>query len=327
MQGFIFFSMILSYRLLNTNILNKESNFASKNFKMKRILVTGATGNQGSATVYELLRNDFEVFALTRNPQSPEADRLKNAGAILIKGALEDVDVLKEVFQKVDGLYLVLPGVWVSSKETDEQEAELGIQTIRLAEEQGLKFVLYSSVMASDKQDRFRPKFKFTIEKYLLQSKLQGAVIRPASFMENLLLPNFGLGDNKFINPLPEKIAISWITTKDIGTIARIIFQNYKDFNGKTIDFGGALFTPKQILELLEKKLNRPIEFVQVPLEMLYQQSETFAKLVEMVAKEGYDPIDYKFISSWLPKLTSFEEWLDDTGIEKIKELQSSGNL
>ncbi|WP_456298822.1 NmrA family NAD(P)-binding protein [Chryseobacterium fluminis] len=35
---------------------------------MKRILVTGATGNQGSATVYELLQNDFEVFALTRIP-------------------------------------------------------------------------------------------------------------------------------------------------------------------------------------------------------------------------------------------------------------------
>ncbi|MCS3869436.1 uncharacterized protein YbjT (DUF2867 family) [Chryseobacterium ginsenosidimutans] len=294
---------------------------------MKKILVTGATGNQGSATVYELLQNDFEVFALTRNPHSPEAELLKNAGATLIKGDLEDVDVLKEVFQKVDGLYLVLPGVWVSSKETDEKEAELGIQTIKLAEEYDLKFVLYSSVMASDKQDRFRPKFKFTLEKNLLQSKLQGAVIRPASFMENLLLPSFGLSDNKFINPLPEQTAISWITTKDIGTFARIIFQNYQDFNGKTIDFGGELFTPRQILELLEKKLNQPIEFVQVPLEMLYQQSETFAKLVEMVAEEGYGPIDYNFISSWLPKLTSFEEWLDDTGIEKIKSLQSSKDM
>ncbi|WP_276875297.1 NmrA family NAD(P)-binding protein [Chryseobacterium joostei] len=69
---------------------------------MKRILVTGAIGNQGSATVYELLKNDFECTY--KNPQSPEAELLKNAGAILIKGDLEDVDVLKEVFQKVDSL-------------------------------------------------------------------------------------------------------------------------------------------------------------------------------------------------------------------------------
>ncbi|MEH6306619.1 NmrA/HSCARG family protein [Olivibacter sp. CPCC 100613] len=293
---------------------------------MKRILVTGATGKQGSAVVYELLKNNFEVFALTRNPRSSKADNLKKAGAILVEGDLEDTEGLSDLFKKVDGLYLVLPPVWVSSKETDEKEAEIGIRTIKLAEKQGIKFVLYSSVLGSDKQDLFRPKFKFTIEKYLLESTLQGAVIRPASFMENLLLPSFGLGEGKFINPLPEETAISWIATNDIGTFARIIFQHDKEFNGKTVDLGGKLFTPKQVLKLLEKKLNQPIDFVQVPLEALYQQSETFAKLVEMIGNEGYDPIDYEFIATWMPKLTGFEEWLDEIGIKKIKELRSMDN-
>ncbi|MDQ1096629.1 MULTISPECIES: NmrA family NAD(P)-binding protein [Chryseobacterium] len=290
---------------------------------MKKILVTGATGKQGSATVYELLQNGFDVFALTRNPKSPEAEQLKEAGAQLVKGDLEDVAVLKDALSKVDGLYLVLPPVWISNVETDEAEAALGIQTLKLAEEQGIQFVLYSSVMASDKQDLFRPKFKFTIERYLLESQLQGAVIRPASFMENLLLPSFGLGEGKFINPLPEEIPIPWVATKDIGTFARIIFQHYNDFNGKTIDFGGKLLTPKHVWKLLEDKLNQKIEFIQIPVEMLHQQSEMFAKLVEMIAKEGYDPIDYELISSWMPKLTSFEEWLDAEGVDKIKELQA----
>ncbi|MDQ0967688.1 uncharacterized protein YbjT (DUF2867 family) [Flavobacterium sp. W4I14] len=293
---------------------------------MKKILVTGATGKQGSAAAYELLKNDFEVFALTRSPQSSEAVNLKKAGATLVKGDLEGIEDLKEIFKKVDGLYLVLPPVWVSSKESDEKEAEIGIRTIKLAEEQGVKFVLYSSVLGSDKQHIFRPKFKFTIEKYLLKSDLQGAVIRPASFMENLLLPSFGLAEGKFFNLLPEERAISWVAANDIGTFARIIFQNYKAFHGKTVDFGGKLFTPKQVLKLLEEKLNQSIEFVQVPLEVLYQQSETFAKLVEMIDKEGYDPIDYKFISFWMPKLTDFEQWIDEIGIKKIKELRSVDN-
>lgn len=290
---------------------------------MKKILVTGATGKQGSATVYELLQNGFEVFALTRDPQSSQADNLKKAGAILVKGDLENVEVLREILKKVDGLYLVLPPVWVSSAETDEKEAEIGIKAIQLAEEQGVEFVLYSSVLGADKQDLFRPKFKFTIEKYLLESNLKGAVIRPASFMENLLLPSFGLAEGKFINPLTEDKAISWIATQDIGTFARIVFQNYKEFNGKTVDFGGELFTPKQVLKLLEDKLNQSIDFVQVPLELLYQQSETFAKLVEMIDKEGYEPIDYKFISSWMPNLTGFEKWMDEIEIEKIKQSQA----
>lgn len=291
---------------------------------MKKILVTGSTGNQGSAAVYELLQNDFEVFALTRDPQSVQAESLKKAGATLVKGGLDDLEVLREVFKKVDGLYLVLPPVWVSSNETDEKEAKTGIQIIKLAEEQGVEFVLYSSVLASDKQNVFRPKFKFTIEKYLLESNLKGAVIRPAGFMENLLLPGFGLAEGRFINPLPQEKAVSWVAAKDIGAFARIIFQNHRGFNGKTVDFGGELFTPKQVLKLLEEKLNQTIDFVQVPLEVLYQQSETFAKLVEMIENEGYDPIDYKFISSWMPKLISFAEWMDEIGIEKIKQLQSA---
>ncbi|WP_293946207.1 MULTISPECIES: NmrA family NAD(P)-binding protein [unclassified Sphingobacterium] len=293
---------------------------------MKKILITGATGKQGSALAYELLKNNFEVFALTRNPQSLQAFSLQKAGAVLVKGDLEDVEGLRDILRKVDGLYLVLPPVWVSNKETDQKEAEIGIRAIRLAKEQGVKFVLYSSVLGSDKQDSFRPKFKFTIEKYLLDSGLHGAVIRPATFMENLLLPSFGLGEDKFINPLPEDKAISWVATNDIGTFARIIFQNYKEFDGKTIDFGGELYTPKQILQLLEAKLEQAINFVQIPLDILYQQSETFAKLVEMIDREGYDPIDYELISSWMPKLTRFEQWLDETGIKKIKELQVENN-
>ncbi|MGJ1412678.1 NmrA family NAD(P)-binding protein [Sphingobacterium thalpophilum] len=290
---------------------------------MKKILITGATGKQGSAAAYELLKNNFEIYALTRDPQSLQAVSLEKAGAVLIKGDLEDAEGLKDILKKVDGLYLVLPPVWVSSKETDEKEAEIGIQTIRLAKEQGVKFVLYSSVLGSDKQDSFRPKFKFTIEKYLLESGLKASVIRPATFMENLLLPSFGLGEGKFINPLPEGRAISWVSTNDIGTFVRIIFQNYQEFDGKTIDFGGDLYTPKQIVQLLESKLQQAINLVQVPLEILYQQSETFAKLVEMIDKEGYDPIDYQFLSSWMPKLTGFGEWLEETGIEKIRELQT----
>ncbi|MEZ0453687.1 NmrA family NAD(P)-binding protein [Sphingobacterium thalpophilum] len=290
---------------------------------MKKILITGATGKQGSAAAYELLKNNFEIYALTRDPQSLQAVSLEKAGAVLIKGDLEDAEGLKDILKKVDGLYLVLPPVWVSSKETDEKEAEIGIQTIRLAKEQGVKFVLYSSVLGSDKQDSFRPKFKFTIEKYLLESGLKASVIRPATFMENLLLPSFGLGEGKFINPLPEGRAISWVSTNDIGTFVRIIFQNYQEFDGKTIDFGGDLYTPKQIVQLLESKLQQAINLVQVPLEILYQQSETFAKLVEMIDREGYDPIDYQFLSSWMPKLTGFGEWLEETGIEKIRELQT----
>ncbi|MDM8173213.1 NmrA/HSCARG family protein [Olivibacter sp. 47] len=289
---------------------------------MKKIFVTGATGNQGSATVLELLDHGFDVTALTRNPNSPEAQHLKNKGAHLLQGDLENIDALRPTLQTIDGLYLVLPPVWISSKETDEQEAAMGIQILEVAKECGVNFVVYSSVMASDKQATFRPKFKFSIEQYLWASGLKGVVLRPASFMENLLLPSFGLGEGKFINPLPEDRAIPYVATKDIGTFARIVFQNPKQFEGKTIDLGSDLYTPKQILQLLESKLNQSIEFIEVPQELLYQQSKTFAQLVEMIEKEGYDPIDYSLINQWMPSLTTFDQWMDEVGTKNIRALQ-----
>ncbi|MDR6514261.1 hypothetical protein [Chryseobacterium camelliae] len=76
---------------------------------------------------------------------------------------------------------------------------------------------------------------------------------------------------------------------------------------------------------MVTSKTLAPAEGIyQVPPEMLYQQSGTFAKLVEMTAKEGYDRINYELISSWMPKLTSCNEWLDSEGVPKIKELQSA---
>ena len=43
---------------------------------MPRVLVTGATGQQGGATVNALLaKGGFEIFALSRTPASPKSAR------------------------------------------------------------------------------------------------------------------------------------------------------------------------------------------------------------------------------------------------------------
>ena len=54
----------------------------------KVVLVTGATGQQGGATARHLLANGWPVRALTRDPNSPAALALAEAGA------KEDMDVM-----------------------------------------------------------------------------------------------------------------------------------------------------------------------------------------------------------------------------------------
>jgi uncharacterized protein YbjT (DUF2867 family) len=57
----------------------------------KKILVFGATGAQGGSVARNLLdRGRFDVRAFTRNPDSPAAQKLRDLGAEVVKGDLDD---------------------------------------------------------------------------------------------------------------------------------------------------------------------------------------------------------------------------------------------
>jgi uncharacterized protein YbjT (DUF2867 family) len=53
--------------------------------KQRKILVTGATGQQGGSLARLLLEKKHKVHALTRNTQSPAAQDLRNRGANIVK--------------------------------------------------------------------------------------------------------------------------------------------------------------------------------------------------------------------------------------------------
>jgi nucleoside-diphosphate-sugar epimerase len=67
-----------------------------------RVFVTGASGWIGSATVPELLGTGHEVVGLARSDESAAA--LEAAGASVVRGTLDDLDVLADAARATDGV-------------------------------------------------------------------------------------------------------------------------------------------------------------------------------------------------------------------------------
>ena len=286
---------------------------------IKSILVTGATGQQGGPTVNELLAHGFIVSALTRNINSPAAQQLANKGAKLVKGDWSNLDSFASSLEAIDAVYMVLPPTWNMSEEEDDKEADLGIAFIDLLKQKKIQYVVYSSVMMADKHKSFRPRFKHTIEEYLWTSGIKATVLRPATFMENFLMPSSGIAEGNFFNFMPQGRKIPYISTEDIGVFARVVFQNPEKYVGQTLELAGDEVDEQEVLAALNSSLGSDLKLIQLHKADLVAQNVLFGELIDMFTTTPFPRIDYKGLSTMNPRLRTFPEWLEQFGEEGFK--------
>lgn len=80
----------------------------------KNVLIFGATGQQGGATVQALLgsprASEFTILAVTRNAASASATQLAKQGIKIVQGDLDDVPAIfaaAENYGKIWGVFAV----------------------------------------------------------------------------------------------------------------------------------------------------------------------------------------------------------------------------
>ena len=275
---------------------------------LEKILVTGATGQQGGTLAKLLLQKNHKVYALVRNIQSPAAQELKKEGANLVKGDLNNLDSFEQAVNGVDSIFLM----GTPLEDGIEGETRRGKMMADIAKEKNVKHLVYSSVANADRNTGI-PHFesKYKVEQHIQNLGIPYTIIGPTFFMENLLTYlKPGLEQGQLALPLSPSSILQQIALENIAQFATLVLERRNSFLGKRIDIASDELTGEQAAKILSDELGRKIKYVQVPLEQIRQASEDIALMYEWYERVG-PGIDIRSLHQEYPQVNwhSFEDW------------------
>ncbi|WAX76384.1 NmrA/HSCARG family protein [Streptomyces sp. KMM 9044] len=273
------------------------------------VLVLGGTGRQGGAVARELLYRGRAVHALVRDPRAPAALALAEAGAVLVRGDLDDGASLRAAMQGVQGVFSVQTFRGPGGVEAEERQ---GKAVADAAAEVGVAHLVYSSVGGAERCDvipHFRS--KWNIEQHIQKLGLPATVLRPTMFYDILLDLGPRLVDGELVLGLwlrPE-VPVQVIATSDIGAFAADAFDNPAAWLGRQIEITSNELTGPQIAEVFGRVAGLPARYEQRSFEPLRTARGDLAAMFDWLDNEGYRA-DLAELRRVRPDLVSLETWL-----------------
>jgi uncharacterized protein YbjT (DUF2867 family) len=271
----------------------------------RKILVTGATGQQGSALARLLLQRKHKVYALTRNTQSSAAQDLRDKGANIVKGDLDDSGSLERAVKDVQSIFLM----GTPFEDGTEGETRRGKVMADIAKDNSIEHLVYSSVASADKNTGI-PHFesKYKVEQHIKDLGIPYTIIGPTFFMENLLGP--GLEQGQLALPLSPSSILQQSALENIAEFSTLVLESRKPFLGKRIDIASDEVTGEQAAEILSNVLGYKIKYVAVPLEQVYRANEDMARMYDWYEKVGTH-IDIISLHQEYPEVNwlTFKDW------------------
>jgi len=252
----------------------------------KLILITGATGKQGGATLRHLAKaGGFKLRAMTRKPDSDAAKAVAALGAEVVAGDLDDEASLRSALAGAWGAFAV-QNTWEAGVEKEEEQ---GKRFAKVAREAGVQRFVYTSVGSAHLKTGI-PHFdnKARVEEVVRKLAFPSyAILRPVFFMENLPSPWFVHGD-KLTSTLDPKTKLQMIASDDIGKFAAKAFLEADKYKNVEVDLAGDAATLPDAAALVSPLVGKTLTYQRIPIEAVRQNSDDFAKMLEWFEATGY---------------------------------------
>jgi uncharacterized protein YbjT (DUF2867 family) len=220
------------------------------------ILVTGATGNTGSAVLQQLERRRAVVRAMVRS--SKDASRVPNTSATVVVGNFDDPRSLEAALDGVTRAYLVTP----SSPDAEAQQ----VRFAELAAAAGLERLVKLSQFAAEESSPVRfLRYHATVERRIRELGIGFTFLRPNLYFQGLLaLQPMIAAEGHFVAPIGDA-RVSAVDVRDIAAVAAIALTE-ESHDGKIYTITGpAAMTHTEIASALSRAIGRRVAFVDVP--------------------------------------------------------------
>tara|TARA_R110002020_G_scaffold475943_1_gene714774 strand:+ start:184 stop:1050 length:867 start_codon:yes stop_codon:yes gene_type:complete len=201
---------------------------------MKKILVTGATGELGSTVIKTLLKTGTaeNISVLTRKEESKIEFEKRGLNAFI--GQYSDVQSLEKAMENVDTVLLISSG-----DQGDRMQEHKNV--IDTAKKKGVQNIAYTSRSLKDKNTLVNKLMMehFLTEDYIKESGLKYVIFRNALYMD--VLPLF-VGKNVFekgiLQPARNGKVAYVLKAEQAEAIANVLMN--ENFENQTFNFTGS---------------------------------------------------------------------------------------
>jgi NAD(P)H dehydrogenase (quinone) len=286
------------------------------------ILVTGASGKLGQATIHHLLSSynipANQIIAVTRDPSKLKA--LAEKGLHVRAASFDDKTSLKTAFAGAKRLLLI---------STDSMEPGVRkiqhLNAVAAAEAAGVEHVAYTSMLSPETSVvTFAPDHAGT-EKALADSKLKGwSVLRNNWYFENLFMSYPAALKSGTVYSAAGQGKLAHIARNDLARAAAAVLASSDNGRNTYTLSGSKGYTVDEIADLVSKATGKPLNVVHVPVEGIVQGMmgaglpEAMARMVASFdnnqARGGFETLtgDYQKLTGMAQQ--SFEDWMAQNG-------------
>lgn len=215
------------------------------------ILVTGASGSVGGAVLNAVLKCGKAVTASYRNADDA---RTAPSGAKTVIADFADKASLRSALANIGSLFLVCSPV--------PQLAELEANVIDVAKETGVRHLVLNSSAGAGRWNKSFPKWHTQAEEKLKASGVPFSILRPNSFMENILAfyaPTIRTQDAFYA--AMKQSRMSFVAVPDIAECAARLLESKAE--NRTYEINGPeAVTFDELAVKITRVSGRPVRYV-----------------------------------------------------------------